>query len=110
MLFRSHLKGDNANAAKSINFVRDRVKATPVVAADINLDLILDERARELYMEENRLNTLMRMGKLVEYLKKYNPRVVQEKYELKDHLNRFPIPNSEIEANKEVVLDQNPGY
>ena len=105
-----HLKGDNANAAKSINFVRDRVKATPVVAADINLDLILDERARELYMEENRLNTLMRMGKLVEYLKKYNPRVVQEKYELKDHLNRFPIPNSEIEANKEVVLDQNPGY
>ena len=105
-----HLDGDNVNAAKSINIVRDRANATPVVAGDINLDLILDERARELYMEENRLNTLMRMDKLVEYLMKYNPKVIQEGNLLKDHLNKFPIPNSEIEANKDVLLEQNPGY
>ena len=105
-----HLQGDNENAAKSINVVRARAKATLAVASDITIDFILDERARELYMEENRLSTLMRMNKLVEYLMKYNPKVIQEGYQLKDHLNRLPIPNSEIEANKEAELIQNPGY
>src|SRR5678816_4062466 len=61
------LKGDLAAAAADINVVRARAQATPVTAGDVNMDLILDERARELYGEEFRLNTLMRTGKLVEY-------------------------------------------
>ena len=60
------LKGDLAAAAADINVVRTRANATPVVAGDVNMDLILDERARELYMEEFRLSTLMRTGKLIE--------------------------------------------
>ena len=76
----------------------------------MNLDLILDERARELYMEEYRISTLMRMNKLTEYLMKYNPQVIKEGYQLDDHLNKLPIPSSEIEANKEGGLVQNPGY
>jgi hypothetical protein len=105
-----HRNGDDANAAADINVVRSRAQATPVEAGEVDLDLILDERARELYMEEFRLNTLMRMGKLVEYLMKYHPIVIQNGYSLGDHLNKFPIPRSEIEANKEAPLQQNPGY
>jgi hypothetical protein len=105
-----HLNGDNAKAAADINAIRNRAKATPIDAGDVNLDLILDERARELTCEEFRLNTLMRMDKLSEYLEKYNDYVVANGQQLGDHLNKFPIPNSEIEANKEVVLEQNPGY
>lgn len=105
-----HLWGKNNEAAADINVLRNRAHATPVTAADVNLDLILDERARELYMEEYRISTLMRMNKLTEYLMKYNPKVIQEGYKLDEHLNKLPIPRSEIEANKEGGLVQNPGY
>lgn len=98
------------NAAKDINVVRERAHATPVTASDVNIELILDERARELCMEEFRINTLMRTNKLVDHLMKYNPQVIQAGYKLDDHLNKLPIPNSEIEANKEGGLVQNEGY
>lgn len=103
-------KGETQKAADDINVIRNRAKATPVTSGDVNLDLILDERARELCIEEFRINTLMRMGKLTEYLMKYNDAVISKGYTLDDHLNKMPIPNSEIEANKEAVLEQNPGY
>ena len=41
---------------------------------------------------------------------KYNPKVVQGGYQLGNHLNKLPVPNSEIEANKEAGLIQNEGY
>lgn len=105
-----YLKGDAANAAASINVVRNRAQATPVTAGDVNIDLILDERVRELHVEEHRGSTLMRLGKLKEYLTKYHTATVMNGYTLGDHINKFPIPNSEIEANKEATLEQNPGY
>ena len=104
------LAGKADAAAADINAVRNRANATRVTASDVNIDLILDERARELYLEDFRLNTLMRMNKLVEYLMKYNPKVIQAGYKLDDHLNKLPVPNSEIEANKEGGLVQNDGY
>jgi hypothetical protein len=104
------LKGDNSNAANDINAVRNRAHATPVAAGDVNMDLILDERVRELYGEEFRLNTLMRTGKLVEYLRKYNGYLKDNNYTIPDHVNLLPIPRREIEANKGAVLEQNPGY
>ena len=102
--------GDLAGAANDINVVRSRAHATPVAAGDVNIDLILDERARELYMEEFRLNTLMRVGKLVEYLKKYNGDVLENGYVPNDKLNKLPIPNSVIVANTGAKMAQNPGY
>lgn len=104
------LAGNLDAAAKDINAIRERAHATPVTAADVNLDLILDERARELCMEDYRINTLMRMNKLTEYLTKYHPKVIQSGYKLDNHLNKLPIPNAEIEANKEGGLIQNEGY
>src|SRR5690606_3895092 len=59
-------------AAADINRVRERSNAKPVSAADVDIDYILDERARELYGEEWRLIILRRTGKLLERVRKYN--------------------------------------
>ena len=103
-------KGNTEKAADDINAVRNRSKATAVTSGDVDLDLILQERSRELHHEEFRISTLTRCEKLTEYLMKYNQAVVQAGYTLGEHLNKMPIPNAEIEANKEAVLEQNPGY
>ncbi|MEX2592532.1 MAG: RagB/SusD family nutrient uptake outer membrane protein [Anditalea sp.] len=107
-----HLNGSNDLAAADINEVRERAKATPVSAADVDLDLILDERARELYGEEFRLNTLLRMGKLKEYVRKYHYATLQQglSYSEGGFIDLLPIPQREIDSNKEATLDQNPGY
>jgi tetratricopeptide (TPR) repeat protein len=102
-------KGDLVRAAADINAVRERAHAKPALTAEVTIDYILDERARELITEEPRRRTLMRMGKLVERVRKYNMREstrtsIQEKHEL------FPIPQTAIDANFSTKLEQNPGY
>ncbi|MEM9142468.1 MAG: RagB/SusD family nutrient uptake outer membrane protein, partial [Bacteroidota bacterium] len=53
---------DNVSAAADINAVRERADADPITAADVDMDYILDERARELYYEENRNTELTRIA------------------------------------------------
>ncbi|HVG15022.1 MAG TPA: RagB/SusD family nutrient uptake outer membrane protein, partial [Chitinophagaceae bacterium] len=112
-------KADKVNAATDINAVRSRAGAAPVAPANVTIDYILDERARELFMEEPRRRTLVRLGKLVERTKLYNSYLagspgsagtlgpgstIQDKHEL------LPIPQSTIAANTGAELKQNPGY
>jgi hypothetical protein len=101
------LKGDLGNAARDVNVVRQRVNAKPVIAGNVTLDYILDERARELVYEEQRRITLSRTGKLVERVRKYNKLNADE---IQDFHALFPIPFAEIEANNMGNLQQNPGY
>lgn len=94
-------------AADDINKVRDRAKASHVAAGDVDIDYILDERMRELGVEEKRRLTLMRLGLLYDRVKAHNP------YHADDVLpkyNLWPIPAAEIERNIDAVLEQNPGY
>lgn len=49
-------------AAEALNVVRRRAGADPLTASDINIGAILDERARELYYEENRKSELTRIA------------------------------------------------
>jgi hypothetical protein len=65
--------GKTTEAATDINVVRARSQTTPVTPAEVNIDYILDERLRELGVEEKRMLTLMRLGKWVERTKKCNP-------------------------------------
>jgi len=104
------LKGDLTAAAADINIVRSRANATAVLAGDVTMDVILDERARELYGEEFRLSTLMRTGKLIEYLNKYNGYLIANRLEAPSKVSKLPIPRREIEANTGAKLEQNPGY
>ncbi len=95
------------NAADDINVVRDRAQAPLIASGDVDIDYILDERARELYLEEFRVLTLTRLGMLVERTRELNP---HDGNTYEDHNNLWPIPFSEIEKNLEGNLQQNPDY
>jgi hypothetical protein len=97
-------------AAADINVVRNRAKATPVTEAQVTIDYILDERVRELYSEEARLITLMRLGKLVERTRKYNDNPIVKGCNIQDDNNLWPIPQAAIDLNVGAKMEQNPGY
>jgi hypothetical protein len=94
-------------AVLDINTVRARSNANAASAAEIDIDYILDERLRELGVEEKRMLTLMRLGKWVDRVRKYNPFYAAQ---VQDHYNLWPIPASEIEKNSSNKLTQNTGY
>jgi hypothetical protein len=107
--------GDNENAAKYINAVRERAAyptgnaaALDITPADVTLDYILDERARELAGEQTRWLDLVRTNKLIERVKLHNLDAgvnIKEKHILR------PIPQSQID--RIITGDkypQNDGY
>lgn len=55
-------KDDPVNAAIDINKVRERANAPLLDPADVNMDVLLDERNRELYYEEPRKTELTRIA------------------------------------------------
>jgi starch-binding outer membrane protein, SusD/RagB family len=55
-------KGDLESATADINAIRTRAGATPYTSAQVNMDKLLDERARELYYEEPRRTELTRIA------------------------------------------------
>jgi hypothetical protein len=55
-------KGDLQKAADDINAVRTRAGCAPITAAQVDMGVILDERARELFYEENRKTELTRIS------------------------------------------------
>ncbi|QJD96844.1 RagB/SusD family nutrient uptake outer membrane protein [Mucilaginibacter robiniae] len=104
-------QGKTADAAASINALRTRAKAPQVTAAQMTLDFVLDERARELVAEENRRETLMRTGTLVDRATRLNSNdAVHPTTGLTSKNLLLPIPLTEIQLNKDAVLEQNPGY
>ncbi|MBN2214530.1 MAG: RagB/SusD family nutrient uptake outer membrane protein [Bacteroidales bacterium] len=102
-------KGVKDSAAADINVVRARANAPAVTAGEVTIEYILDERARELMTEEPRTRTLIRMGKLVERVRLYDPDPVSRET-VEDHNQFWPVPQSAIDANTGAVLEQNDGY
>ena len=99
-------KGNTASAAADINVIRQRANASPVDPSKVTLDYVLDERARELFIEEKRGLTLMRLGLYYTRTVKYGDYTTG----IHEFHNLWPIPQSEIDANTEAELEQNPGY
>jgi hypothetical protein len=102
--------GNKDLAAADINMIRNRAKATPVTAANVTMDYLLDERARELYGEEWRHITLRRLGILVERVRKYNNNPKNPGLNIQDYHALWPIPQSQIDLNINAAFPQNPGY
>ena len=107
-----HRKGDNVSAANDINLIRSRAQCNILATPDdIDIDYILDERARELFGEETRWHTLLRMGGTVavDRLRAY----IQHPWlatSLTFDFNLWPIPQSTIDRNTAVTMAQNPGW
>ena len=123
-------------AANDINAVRERANAVLISAADVTLDFIFDERARELFAEEPRHSELVRVSYMLakSNIGGYNLDNFSEKnyyfdrvlaYNSAYHTGVFllgniariapfhvlwPIPSDVITANTLGTINQNIGY
>ena len=122
------MAGQSAQALEKINAVRGRAGLSALASFGAyqpeystsgsfkmtDLDLILDERARELYAEGQRWMDLRRTKQLVRYNVEFSEYIsaasdmANNKGEIKWYR---PIPANEISANSGISqADQNPGY
>lgn len=102
------------SAAYYVNIIRTRAAnpgrtaAMQVLPAQMNIDFILDERARELCGEQLRWFDLKRTGKLVDRVKSMNPDAAG--FVQSFHTVR-PIPQSQLDAvTNKSTFTQNNGY
>ena len=95
--------GDVSGAEDLINLVRSRNFNPDKPLTNITLNDILEERSKEFFWDRMYRQDLIRFGKFLDESYKFKPTSVTESYR-----TLFPIPQSEIEANPNLV--QNPGY
>jgi hypothetical protein len=109
-VLRGATTGDLATAVNYVNLLRTRAYGNNNGnVTSINLDFILDERARELYWEGFRRTDLVRYDRLVTgtYLWPWKGGVQNGRASDANH-NIFPLPVADVTANNNLV--QNPGY
>lgn len=127
--------GDKGAAAQWINRIRARAGVSLITADQVDMDFILDERARELLCEGQRRHTLIRVSQenggderdVDNYFKKRVRRLnevcgqvdgvnewgyntVSHGMEVYETPVLFAIPKVFIDSNTEVQIKQNPGY
>ena len=124
-----YMAGDKTNFWNKLNAVRTRAKApalnaigdydvdyTAASAANEDvqyIDLILDERARELYAENQRWADLRRTRQLIRYNIAYNSYIdaLENMQNARGETRWYrPIPSAEMGSNTAEGLVQNPGY
>ena len=128
---------NNLNAARDdINEVRGRANAPLITATDVTIDYILDERARELFVEEPRKTELTRVAFIMAdqgrdgysavnmHLNNFfYDRVMRRNewygqqiqtatgtFKMSPYHYLWPVPQSSINANTEGHINQNMGY
>ena len=109
-VLRGGTGGDIATAVGYINNLRARAYGNASGNVNsIDLNFILDERARELYWEAHRRTDLIRFNKFSSgnYLWPWKGGV-KSGTSVAPYHNLFPLPSKDLSANPN--LDQNPGY
>lgn len=107
------MSGNTSEAAGFINTLRDarsvegREADMMISESDLDIDFILDERARELATEYQRFFDLKRTDKLVERIQMHNHDAAP--FIQQFHALRF-IPQIQIDAMVNGASYQNPGY
>ncbi|WP_324680037.1 RagB/SusD family nutrient uptake outer membrane protein [Hymenobacter sp. GOD-10R] len=106
--------GNTQAAADYVNVLRTRAAkpgraaAMQVNAAQMSLDFMLDERARELAGEQLRWFDLKRTGKLVDRIKLYSP---DNAVNIQSYHTLRPIPQTQLDAvTNKSEFTQNLGY
>jgi hypothetical protein len=112
----ANLKAGNLDkATQYVNIVRRRAAISghesemEVSSSDVNIDFILDEKAREEAGEYNRWMDLKRTGKLIERTLKYN-NLAARANSMDSHILVRPIPQSVIDQTTGGDFQQNEGY
>ncbi len=111
-VLRGGAGGDRATALGYVNQLRTRAYGNAsgnIADADLTLDFILDERARELYWEGLRRTDLIRYNRFTtaDYLWSIKGGAASG-VAVPDYRNLYPIPSDALTANEN--LKQNPGY
>ena len=115
LLAEAQLKlGKISEATENVNMVRRRAAfpgkeaAMEIGAARMNMEMIIEERARELLGEQQRWLDLKRWGLLLERVKLHNPQAtgIQPYHVLR------PIPQNQIDRaeGNNAAFPQNEGY
>jgi hypothetical protein len=111
-VLRGGAGGDIATATGYMNDLRQRAYHNgngQINTGDLTLSWVLDERGRELYWECQRRSDLIRYGLFTTaaYLWPWKGGV-SSGTAVDSHLNLFPLPNTDLQANSNLV--QNKGY
>lgn len=105
-------EGDKVAAADYLNEIRKRSPGLePATESTISIDMILDERSKELYGEGHRFFDMIRRNKTIEFNDDYKGVPAQRRDKTIDrtsHLTILPIFESEMIIN--ANMKQNPGY
>jgi hypothetical protein len=105
------MQGELEEATTYFNTVRARaafpgIEIPLITPSELDIDMILDERGRELAGELHRWPDLKRTGKLLERVKMHNPNAAPN---IQDYHSLRPIPQSQIDRTRNE-FPQNPGY
>lgn len=107
---------DNVKAAGYLNEIRKRAPAlTPATETTVTLDMIVDEKSKELFAEGQRFFDMMRLNRTIEFNDEFIYPAVQISHREKTIDRTFyktvlPIPKAELDANPAIRSQQNPEY
>jgi hypothetical protein len=105
---------DKTLAATYLNAIRKRSPAlAPATAATITIDMILDEKSKELYTEGHRFFDMMRLNRSITFNDEFGGLTISHRPKTIDRNFEkviLPIPQDEINANPGLAGQQNPGY
>lgn len=130
----SLLEGNTSDCYKNLNVLRNRAGLADITSASTkpayltknvipsvtsfnytDLDVVLDERAREMYAQKTRYIDLRRTKQLLRYNAAFNEHLTDGLNSMKGIDGKYkwlrPIPSATISSNTAISeADQNPGY
>jgi len=108
------LATDPAKAALYLNNIRKRSpNLAPATDATVSIDMILEERSKELLAEGHRFFDMIRLNKTITFNDELGGITVphrEKSIDRKFNKTRLPISQAEINANPGLKAQQNQGY
>ena len=109
------LASDKDKAAEYLNAIRKRSpNLAPATGSTVTLDMILDEKSKEMFGEGQRYWDMLRLGRTIEFNDEINGAGIAHREKIIDTKTFYkcilPIFQDEINANAPIGEQQNPGY
>ncbi|PKP42318.1 MAG: RagB/SusD family nutrient uptake outer membrane protein [Bacteroidetes bacterium HGW-Bacteroidetes-10] len=107
---------DKVKASNYLNAIRKRSPGLALsTSSDVTLDMIIDEKSKELFAEGQRYFDMIRLNRSIEFNDEFIFPAVQITHRTKTIDRTFPkailpLPVSETDANPAIKNQQNPGY